>query len=196
MPIQLDAEFWENRYQQEQTGWDIGHISTPLKTYIDQLQDKQITILIPGCGNAYEARYLWQQGFHNTHILDWSASALQNFKAQQSDFPDKQLLQEDFFKHQGQYDLILEQTFFCALSPTLRPAYVQQMHRLLKPKGKLVGLLFNILLHTEHPPFGGNIEEYRPLFATHFDIQIMEPCYNSIKPRQGSELFIKLTKLL
>lgn len=63
--MQLDADFWNERYSSQQTGWDIGSPSTPLKEYIDQLTDKDIRILIPGCGNAYEAEYLHQQGFSN-----------------------------------------------------------------------------------------------------------------------------------
>ena len=56
-------EFWTQRYEQNQTGWDIGEISRPLKEYIDQLEDKNLKILIPGAGNAYEAEYLFKQGF-------------------------------------------------------------------------------------------------------------------------------------
>ena len=52
------------------TGWDIGGPSTPLVKYFDQLADKQRKILIPGAGNAYEAEYLWAQGFSNVHVLD------------------------------------------------------------------------------------------------------------------------------
>ena len=51
-------EYWINRYKEERTGWDIGYPSTPLKEYIDQLQDKNLRILIPGAGNGYEAEYL------------------------------------------------------------------------------------------------------------------------------------------
>ena len=44
----LDAEFWENRYRNQETGWDLGTVSPPLKAYIDQLEDKDVAILIPG----------------------------------------------------------------------------------------------------------------------------------------------------
>ena len=55
MPSQdLDEKYWENRYQQKETGWDIGKISTPLKEYFDQITNKNQHILIPGCGRAYE----------------------------------------------------------------------------------------------------------------------------------------------
>ena len=67
----MDKQFWEEKYSNHQTGWDIGHISTPLKTYIDQLDNKGLTILIPGAGNAYEAEYLVRHGFKNVTIVDW-----------------------------------------------------------------------------------------------------------------------------
>ncbi len=63
------------------------------------------------------------------------------------------------------------------------------MHHLLKPKGKLVGLLFNFELTEKGPPFGGNLLEYRSLFKSNFKIKTLEPSINSIKERQGKELF-------
>ncbi|MDX1544111.1 MAG: SAM-dependent methyltransferase, partial [Christiangramia sp.] len=49
----MNSEFWSTRYRDNRTGWDIGYISTPLKEYIDQLEDKELKILIPGAGNSY-----------------------------------------------------------------------------------------------------------------------------------------------
>ena len=66
----FNKKYWEQKYTNNQTGWDIGHISTPIKNYIDQLQNKELRILIPGAGNSYEAEYLWNQGFKNLFILD------------------------------------------------------------------------------------------------------------------------------
>jgi SAM-dependent methyltransferase len=189
----LTQGYWENRYLMQDTGWDIGQISAPFKAYFDQLRDKNIKILIPGCGNAYEAEYLIKHGFTEVYVLDWSASALKNLKQRLPAIKDEQLICGDFFQHQKQqYDLIIEQTFFCALPVNRRNDYVEQMHRLLKKEGKLVGLLFNVPLFTAHPPFGGNEQTYRKLFDPYFDIMIMETCYNSIEPRKGNELFIKL----
>ena len=99
----------------------------------------------------------------------------------------------DFFDLTGKFDLILEQTFFCALDPDVRRNYVIKMHDLLQPKGKLAGLLFGCEFEKAGPPFGGNSDSYHALFQDLFEIQIMEPCYNSIPPRQGNELFIILT---
>ena len=118
--MDLTKDFWNNRYKNKETGWDIGYASTPLKNYIDQLENKEIRILIPGCGNAYEAEYLHLKGFNNVFLLDIAPMALQQFSERVPDFPKKHLIQENFFEHQGNYNLILEQTFFCAIKPKLQ----------------------------------------------------------------------------
>lgn len=192
--LNLDETFWNERYTSEQTGWDIGYVSTPLKEYIDQLTNKNLKILIPGGGNSYEAEYLFDKGFTNVSVIDISKIPLENLAKRVPSFPRKNLLHQDFFKLEETYDLILEQTFFCAQDPKLRGKYVSKMHQLLKPKGKLVGLLFNIPLNEDKPPFGGNEKEYRSLFEEKFIIEKMETAYNSIPPRAGNELFIKLVK--
>lgn len=192
----LNENYWSGRYDKGQTGWDIGYVSTPLKTYIDQLEDKSARILIPGAGNSYEAEYFHGLGFTNVFVMDLSRAPLDNLKRRVPDFPDDHLLCEDFFDHQGQYDLMLEQTFFCALNPSLRSAYVAKARALLRPRGKIAGLLFNIPLFDDHPPFGGHKADYEPLFRDSFDIQVMETAYNSIPARAGNELFIKLMKPL
>lgn len=192
--MQLDEKYWSERYRNDRATWDAGGITTPLKEYIDQLNDKQVRILIPGAGNAYEAEYLFEQGFTNVWVMDISPEPLRNIKKRVPGFPQEHLLLEDFFKHKGIYDLILEQTFFCALQPELRTTYVEKMHDLLASGGKLVGLLFIAEFSNDEPPFGGKKEEYLECFEPHFNVRVMENSYNSIKPREGRELFINLIR--
>ncbi|MCD8528615.1 MAG: TPMT family class I SAM-dependent methyltransferase, partial [Chitinophagales bacterium] len=125
----------------------------------------------------------------NIYVVDWAQSALQNLLKRVPTFPKNHLLKTDFFKINESFDLIVEQTFFCALTPNLRQEYVNKMYELLNKNGKLVGLLFNIPLNTDHPPYGGNKEEYVDLFSEKFKIKTMQTAYNSIKPRMGNELF-------
>lgn len=185
----MDENYWSELYQQGATGWDIGYVSIPIKEYVDQLENKALKILIPGAGNSYEAEYLWRQGYHNISVLDIAEEPLTNLKQRVPELPEEQLINADFFMHDQKYDLILEQTFFCALNPELRSAYIQKMHELLKPEGKLVGLLFNIPLYTDHPPFGGHQSDYYPLFSKYLQVLVMETASNSIPPRAGNELF-------
>ncbi len=186
-----DASYWNNRFNNHDTPWDTGDVSTPLKEYIDQLTDKNISILIPGCGNAHEAGYLLANGFAHITLIDISAVLTQQLEEKFKEYNGKELtiITGDFFELRGQFDLIIEQTFFCALDPALRKKYVLQMHGLLKPGRKLAGLLFNKIFETAGPPFGGNIDEYKKLFSPFFRTKTMEPCYNSIAPRAGAECF-------
>lgn len=192
--LEFDEAFWSEKYQANETGWDLGEVSPPIKAYIDQLENKDISILIPGAGNAYEAAYLFERGFSDVTVLDIAKEPLENLKKRIPEFPDAQLIQEDFFKHEGEYDLILEQTFFCALDPSLRVDYIDQMRHLLKLNGKLVGLLFDFRLTDQGPPFGGSEDAYTIDFKKRFNLRTIEPCYNSVKPRLGNELFIIFEK--
>lgn len=186
----FSATFWEDKYQNNNTGWNIGYPSTPIKEYIDQLTDKNIKILIPGAGNGYEAEYLHSNGYKNVWVIDLAKTPLKNLKKRVPSFPDSHLIQGNFFDHKEQYDLIIEQTFYCALNPALRDDYVVQMSELLKPKGKLVGLLFDFELTEQGPPFGGSVEEYQKRFSKYFKIKVLERAHNSIKPRSERELFV------
>jgi len=191
--MENQQDYWTTRYKNQSTGWDIGYPSTPLKDYINQLHEKTISILIPGAGNAYEAEYLWKNGFKNIYILDISQVPLIAFQERIPDFPPKQLLRGDFFEHQGKYDLILEQTFFCSFVPTdeNRHRYAKQMASLLTATGKLVGVWFNFPLtgDMEKRPFGGNKNLYLSYLETYLKTITFEACYNSIPPRRGKELF-------
>ncbi|MEX1192195.1 MAG: methyltransferase domain-containing protein [Brumimicrobium sp.] len=190
----LDQDFWNNKYKNNQTGWDLGQVSPPIKSYIDQLENMNIKILIPGAGNAYEADYLLEKGFQDITIIDIAPKLVEKLKTKWKDNPNIQILHGDFFKHEGKYDLIIEQTFFCAIDPSDRANYVKKMNELLKQNGKLVGLLFN--KHFEGgPPFGGNKEEYKEFFEKCFDLQVFETAKNSIAPRDGAELWINCSPL-
>lgn len=194
MQIEIPGEeqYWNNRYYNNQTGWDIGYVSTPVKEYANQLSNKNISILIPGCGNAYEAEYLLKIGFENITLIDISTTLVNKLNEK---FAGKKItiLHQNFFEHDHQYDLIIEQTFFCSLHPSLRKLYVKKIIELLKPGGILAGVLFNREFNGG-PPFGGNEKEYKELFCKHFSKCLIQDCYNSIAPRKGTELFIRLTK--
>ena len=73
---------WEKRWQTGQTGWDLGAASPPLTDYADQipLDKRGIRVLIPGCGNGYEALHLLQNGFTNLTLVDIAPTAVENLK--------------------------------------------------------------------------------------------------------------------
>ena len=164
------------------------------REYIDSLINKDQKILIPGAGNGHEFEYLVNLGFTNVYMLDIAEQPLKNAAQRMPIVPADRFIFGDFFQHKENYDLIIEQTFFCALSPELREAYVKQMHHLLTPGGTLAGLMFNFPLTEQGPPFGGSPEEYTQRFSLYFEIEKMETAHNSIKPRDGRELFVIFKK--
>ena len=68
----LSDNYWNNLYLKNEFKWDLGAISSPLKTYIEQLNNKDLKILIPGAGNSYESEFLFSNGFKNVVVLDFA----------------------------------------------------------------------------------------------------------------------------
>ena len=190
--MDLDPDFWNQHYHDENTPWDLGGASPPLIAYLEKIDDPGTRILIPGAGRAYEAVYLHRRGFTHVFVCDWATAAFHHLKENAPDFPSGHLITGDFFQIEGQFDLMLEHTFFCAIHPSLRPRYVEKAAQLLNPGGVLAGLLFATEFDRPGPPFGGDPDGYHALFSPHFFIEKFEISKNSILPRAGNELFVEL----
>jgi len=196
MELRSEA-YWDERYKEGKIGWDLGGPSTPLKSYLDQLVNKDIRLLIPAGGSNYDAEYAHRIGIKDVHVLDVSPIALKIFSDRYPEFPKENIHVGNFFDHSGKYDLILEQTFFCAIDYSLRPDYAQKMHTLLSKGGALAGLWFDFPFTkaSDNPPLGGSREEYIGYFEPFFEIKTLERCYNStVEDRSGKELFAIMKK--
>lgn len=191
--LPLDQTYWENQYQVNATGWDLGQVSPPIKTYIETIENKDAKILIPGCGNTYEATYLLQLGFTNVTVIDIAPTLIAILKQKFLENKNITICLGDFFEHEGKYDYIIEQTFFCALPPRMRQKYVWKMTQLLSDHGKLIGLLFNREFEVS-PPFGGSLKEYEQIFDKAFLINSISLAENSIPSRANTELFFEFRK--
>lgn len=117
--------------------------------------------LVPGCGRGYDVLLLSSLGYE-TFGLDASQTAvdaarrLQKNAAHDEKYAvyDEQtgrgaanFILADFFKDDflsqtsgGNFDLIFDYTFLCALPPELRPAWARRMSELLAEDGSLVCL--------------------------------------------------------
>jgi len=190
----LDKTFWNNRWLNNQTGWDIGYAAPAISNYFSQVDNKNAAILIPGCGNAYEAEDLVKKGFNNITLVDIAPKAVEILQQKFINTPQVKVICTDFFEHDGRYDYIVEQTFFCTFYPEVRKKYAAKAASLLNKNSKIIGLLFNKEFENNGPPFGGSELEYKKIFETEFILKTMSICTNSISPRHGSELFITLIK--
>lgn len=191
------AAFWESRYRHQQTGWDLGTVSPPMKILIEQFRPTHapLKVLVPGAGFGHEAAFLLHCGYQHVTVLDLAASPLQHLRdtLDAAATGPMNLIQENFFRHEGCYDLILEQTFFCALHPDHRPAYARHMAALLNPGGLLAGVLFNRTFE-HNPPFGGSVPEYESLLMPYFRFLRWEACPCSHPARTGTEWWMILQK--
>ncbi|TAH27050.1 MAG: SAM-dependent methyltransferase [Cytophagales bacterium] len=192
--MEYDNKYWNNRYLDKNTPWNLNQATNPIENYIKQLKRKDLRILIPGGGMGHEAALLFHLGFHNTYLLDFAEEPLMKFKSIHPYFSKNQILCMDFFDLKLKFDLVIEQTFFCAIEPCLREKYTSTMSKILNPKGKLVGLLFNDFYNNSHPPFGATKSEYLNYFSAYFEVKYFDICYNSVESRKNKEFFFNLVK--
>lgn len=192
--IVKNSEYWNDRYLHGDTPWDIGYASPALINYCQDLKNKDIHILIPGGGRAPEMSTLYKMGFQNVFLCDWSEKAIEEARRVNPELPSTHFICDDFFKIEGDFDLIMEQTFFCALDPSWRLKYITKTHELLRKKtGKLIGVFFDKTFEHEGPPFGGSKDEYTKLLEPAFIIDEFDTATDSIEPRLGFELFLVAT---
>jgi thiopurine S-methyltransferase len=168
----------------------------PLGIGLIAKKNKSLKILVPGAGLGHEVIYGFKNGFKNIFYMDYARDAIKEFKKKCPYFPKDQILSGDFFKlnNKNRFDVIVEQTFFCAQTPIKRVEYVKKIHQLLMDNGKLVGLLFDINFDNTGPPFGGGIKEYKSLFKEKFEFLEFKTSSLSIKERKNIEVWIDLKK--
>lgn len=157
---------WENRYQQQKTGWDRGDVSPNLLYWLEHEYLRPCRILIPGCGIGHEVLALAEKGF-DVVAIDIAATPIENLgKALKDRQLSAKLVQTDFLTWQAEkpFDAIYEQTSLCSLHPDEWKDYERCLYQWLKPKGKL----FAHFMQTGQqggPPFHCDILAMTDLFV-------------------------------
>jgi len=179
------SDFWESRYRDHTTPWDAGKVPDALREYVMRIKTGS-RILIPGCGSAYEAGYLAENGF-DVLAIDFSPAAVELAKKNLSGFGDIVRLADFFeFDYGKPYEVIYERAFLCALPPRMWPQYAPRTAQLLRPGGELAGLFF--FRETEKgPPFGTTPEALHALLDPHFDLVEDRVVTDSIPVFQDAE---------
>ena len=179
------SDFWESRYRDHVTPWDAGKVPHALRNYAKRIRSGS-RILIPGCGSAYEAGYLAENGF-DVLAIDFSPAAVELAKKNLSRFGDIVRLADFFeFDYGKPYEVIYERAFLCALPPRMWPQYAPRMAQLLRPGGELAGFFF--FRETEKgPPFGTTPEALHALLDPHFDLVEDRMATDSIPVFQDAE---------
>lgn len=179
------SDFWESRYRDHVTPWDAGKVPAALREYLPRIP-KGGRVLIPGCGSAYEAGYLAENGF-DVLAIDFSPAAVELAKKNLSRFGDIARLADFFeFDYGKPYDVVYERAFLCALPPRMWPQYPPRTAQLLRPGGELVGFFF--FKETENgPPFGTSPKALHALLDPCFELVEDKAVTDSIPVFQGAE---------
>lgn len=200
-----ERNFWEERYQQGTTAWDLGEPAPPFITFLQSSEAPPPgKTAVLGCGRGYDALLFASYGFEVIGF-DFADSAIQDALEYQQLLINKssilkgagkylptsaQFLQQDIFdlpqEFLGQFDYVIEHTCFCAIPPEKRLDYVQLVASILKPKGQLFGLFFT---HSRPggPPFAVTPAEIQQYFQGKFEILALHPVTNSTPSRQQEE---------
>jgi Thiopurine S-methyltransferase (TPMT) len=161
-------DFWNTRYADNTTPWDAGGVPPALQRFLST-QNSKGSVLIPGCGSAYEVKYFHTQGWQAL-AMDFSPVAVERAQAMLGDLGHLVAL-GDFFKHDFSamdFDLVYERTFLCALPRRMWPQYAERMAQMLQP-GKLLAGFFYFNDEAKGPPFGLKAGELAVLLSPWFN---------------------------
>ncbi len=204
VPHQPVTDFdWESFYQAHDLPWDRGLPSPPLEEWM-MANPGRLTgdILVPGCGRGHEVRALAQVARKPGRVygLDLSSTAIvlaQSFTRRGGE----RYVIGDFLaltpEMRGQYEWIVEHTFFCAIPPARRPEYVHAARDALKPGGRILAIFYlnprakqagEYVDDDKGPPFGVRRAQLDELFSPHFELEHEQVPRQAFEGREGREL--------
>jgi SAM-dependent methyltransferase len=177
-------EFWDTRFRDGVTPWDAGGVPRQLKEYLRERPPGRV--LVPGCGTGYEVRLFAEHG-HDVLAIDFSDEAVAAARRKLG----LQVGKADFFAlDEGQFDVVYERAFLCALPRPRWADWARRMAELVRPGGELVGF-FYIDDNLRGPPFGTSKQGLNELLGPAFDLvaERAVPAEESIPVFKGKEIW-------
>jgi len=176
--------FWDLRFREGVTPWDAGGVPAALRDFLAR-EPAGRRVLVPGCGSGYEVRAFAAAG-HEVVAIDFSAAAIEAAHHVLGDLGHL-AVQGDFFAHPaGEFDLVYERAFLCALPRTHWPRWAARVAEVVRPGGRVAGFFF-WRDDERGPPFGLQGGELERLLAPAFDRIEDAPVADSIPVFAGGE---------
>jgi len=164
------AEFWQQKYDEEATGWDLGGAHPALRAALDLgLLDGLDRVLVPGAGRGHDAVEIASRG-HAVTAVDFAPSAIEAIEANAfARGVEVEAAAQDVFdlfeRPAGAFDAVYEYTCFCAIDPALRDRYVELITHLVRPGGRLLMFAFPLHWSRPGPPHAMSMDELRERFS-------------------------------
>jgi thiopurine S-methyltransferase len=188
----MQREFWEQRWQENQTGFHLNEINPYLKAHWQAVtNDQKGQVFVPLCGKSLDLIWLQQQGYSVTAV-ECSEIAVKAFFNEQGIEPE--VSQQGAFKrfrstglciYQGDYfqleasmlrdiSLVYDRASLVAMPGAMRKAYAEKMMALLPASVSmlLIALEYDQSLMTG-PPFSVIQENIVELYQQGFSIEKM-----------------------
>jgi SAM-dependent methyltransferase len=198
-PPKTRLGFWNDRYASGTTHWDLGEVSAPVLRLVERHFPPRGRVLVPGCGRGYEVIHLERLGYRVTAV-DFADEPVRFLREQAERHQVRpEILQQDLFLlptlYNSAFDVLLEQTCFCAIDPSLRADYERVAHRMLRPGGRLLGVFMELDEPREGPPYSTPPGLVRAQFpVTRWRLDEIEPLTRNPK-RPGPEFLAVFTRL-
>ncbi|KAF9411691.1 hypothetical protein BGZ76_005314 [Entomortierella beljakovae] len=195
--LKEDGKSWNGLWEKDIHPWDKPTISPALREVIEEKPiaaqiPKTGNVLVPGCGRGNDVFYLANEN-RKAYGLDISPIAIKQCKEIQAEkgIPESQVtfFADDFFKFEipaHGFQLIYDYTFFCAITPDLRPAWGRRMSELISKDGVLITLMAPLGNHTGGPPFAVSLDAYHEQLDANFECLLIDDC-TSLEGREGKE---------
>ncbi len=176
-------EPWRERWLIGRTGWDQGQAHGAMRRLLEHasLEGRLPTgarIFSAGCGRAHNEAWLAGHGY-SVDAVDAVPEAIEGARALYSEVPHLHLDVADVFAMAAPtqlYDAVFDRAMLCALQPQHRAAYVQKVSEKLQEGGLVMAILFRATRSPDGPPFSGNEDAARELFAPRFDLVHASSC--------------------
>jgi SAM-dependent methyltransferase len=134
-------EFWDLRYEARFAPWDAGRVPARLRQFAAMHAGPR-TVLVPGCGSAWDVRFLAESGWDVVGI-DFSPEALAAARGVLGPHAGRVRL-ADFFApvEEAPFAVVYERAFLCALPRRLWVDWGRRLAELVAPAGVLAGFFF------------------------------------------------------
>ena len=187
----MSEQYWEDRYQTKDMPWEKGEASPGLVDFLAAHPElPRGTVCVPGCGTGHDVR-AWARAGFQVYGTDIAPSAIQLASAQTDSAGLTATFQQlDFLRDPPpqQVDWVFEHTFYCAIQPQEREAYLKAVLRWLKPDGQYLAVNY-LIPDKDGPPFGTTRAEVWERFSPHFEL-LSEWVPRSYPNRTGLELML------
>ena len=193
--------FWNDRYLDGNTKWDIGGATPIITDYLGNKQNSIGKVCILGCGNGHDAMEFSRYD-NDVYAVDFSDEAIKNLKNLSiKNNLTINLIKDDIFhlvrKYSDYFDMVFEYTCFCAIDPSRRIEYFNLVYSILNDNGLLFGIFIPLDKSTDDgPQFRVSIDEIKDLVEGKFII--LENFFSalSIDKRKNREKVLILKKIV